>query len=336
MNNKAYRKFYLFSLAGIILLSAYPIYMGVKIVCDFLDVGFVLSTEYPKYVIPYTPVSIALIVSAAILPIIYKITRRFSQLVTSVLGVSVFLVAERLFEKIEVKNALIIESSALGGVSVPIESWQLSLCIATPEVLEAIGKPTYAESNPAYKVHFYIIAILIVLCVIGILSGFTKMIRENLPEKKKTLVVQTVAVALFVGLCIFACFTAFYRNGTINISPLSSFLTGLFFVVFGVTFGLYIAGFVCSKNIGLSVGVPAVCASFMTVVMYIGELILMGGEVFRFGTGVFFERMGAVPLSPCDIAIILLSGVITALSAALLKKKQQFKKQCQYSVIPYL
>ncbi len=316
MNNKAYRSFYLISLLIIVLLSAYPIYMGVKIVRDFLDVGFVLSVEYPKYVIPYTPVCIALIISAAILPIIYKLARRFSQLITSAVGVVVFLVVERLFEKIEVKEALVVD--LLGQGTVPLESWQLSLCIATPEVLEAIGKPTYAESNPVYKIHFYIIAILIVVCVIGILCGFTKMILEGRRDIKKSLAVQTASVAVFIGLCIFACFTAFYRNGTINISPLSSFLTGLFFVVFGVTFGMYIAGFLRGKNRWLTVCVPALCASAMTVVMYIGELFLMGGEVFRFGDGAFFQPLGIVPLSLCDISIILLSGVITALTAALL------------------
>ncbi len=321
MKNKAYVIFYLLSLTAIVLLSAYPIYMGVKIVRDYLDLGFVLSTEYPKYVIPYTPISIALILSAAILPLIYKITKRFSQLIASALGVGVFLAAEMLFEKIEIKELIAI----LGGESIPLESWQLSLCIATPEVLESIGKPTYAEPNPVYKIHFYIIAALIVLCVVGILCGFTKMILENRRNMKKSLAVQTAAVAVFIGLCILACFTAFYRNGTLDISPLSSFLTGLFFVVLGVTFGVYISGFLQAKNKWISVGVPAVSASLMTTVMYIGELLLMGGEVFRFGEGVFFRPIGDFPLSLCDILIILFSGAITLSISGLLNRGERSK-----------
>jgi hypothetical protein len=127
---------------------------------------------------------------------------------------------------------------------------------------------------------------------------------------KRSLIAQTVALALFIGLCILACFTAFYRNGMIYISPLSSFLTGLFFVVFGVTFGLFIAGFVYCKNPCIAYTLPTASACAMTVVMYIGELVLMGGCVFRFGLGAFFSPIGVFPLSPCDILIIIMSGVI--------------------------
>ena len=317
MKNKAYRSFYLISLAVIVLLSAYPIYMGVKVAVDYLTNGYVLDVDYPKYVIPYTPMCIAIILASAIIPLLYRYAKRAAQIISSVLGVGVFLATEWLFEQIEVKMLQISWSQA---PTIPLDSWQLSLCIATPEVLQTIGKPAYTDNNPAYKVHFYVIAILIIVCTVGILCGFTKMIREERREMKKPLVMQTVAVVLFVGLCILACFTAFYRNGTIYISPLSSFLTGLFFVVFGVTFGLFVAGFVYGKKPWLAYTLPAVSSCAMTVVMYIGELVLMGGEVFRFGAGAFFAPIGKFPLSPCDIMIILSSGVIALALTACLRK----------------
>ena len=55
MKNKTYRRFYLLSLALIVLLSAYPIYMGVKVAIEYLTNGFIFQANYPKYVIPYTP-----------------------------------------------------------------------------------------------------------------------------------------------------------------------------------------------------------------------------------------------------------------------------------------
>jgi hypothetical protein len=300
--------------------------MGVKVATEYLANGYVLSSDYPKYVIPYTPMCIAIIVATAIIPLLYRYAKRATQIISSVAGVGVFLASEWLFEQIEVLTIsnpwyidltyndyvkeLIQSGSKNIEILMPVDSWQLGLCAATPEVLISIGKPTYTDNNPAYKVHFYIIAILIIVCTVGVLCGFTKMIREERHEMKRSLIAQTVALALFIGLCILACFTAFYRNGTIYISPLSSFLAGLFFVVFGVTFGLFIAGFVYRKKPWIAYTFPTFSACAMTVVMYIGELVLMGGCVFRFGLGAFFSPIGVFPLSPCDILIIIMSGVI--------------------------
>jgi hypothetical protein len=47
------------------------------------------------------------------------------------------------------------------------------------------------------------------------------MLLEQDFGKKRPLIVQAVSVVIFISLCIIACFTAFYRNGTINISPLA-------------------------------------------------------------------------------------------------------------------
>ncbi len=309
MKNK-YSVFYTTSLFIIIMASVYPIYMGISVFMQYLKIGFVETANYPKYIIPYTPMCIAIIVCALLLPFLYKLFKRYSVLVLSTLGIMLFIVGELFFEQIKVLE---------GYKTVPLESWQLSLCIATPEVLMAIGEPIYAENNPAFKVHFYLIAIVIILIVVGILYGFTRMFKENLHEKKRPLIMQTVSVIIFIALCILACFTAFFRNGTLYISPLSAFLTGLFFVVFGVAFGLYIAGYLFGKRKLLSVFVPAIVASLTTLIMYIGELVLMDGELFIFGKGFFFEPLFKSPaFSFCDIMIIILSGIITPLLTYLL------------------
>lgn len=66
MAKKKYRIFYLSSLALLLALSAYPLYMGIKVISQFLHRGSVVATDYPKYVIPYTPVCLALLLVAAI------------------------------------------------------------------------------------------------------------------------------------------------------------------------------------------------------------------------------------------------------------------------------
>ena len=94
MKNKEYRRFYLLSLALIVLLSAYPIYMGVKVAIEYLSNGYIFNTDYPKYVIPYTPMCIAIIVSAALIPLFYRYAKRATQIILSAVGVGIFLVFE--------------------------------------------------------------------------------------------------------------------------------------------------------------------------------------------------------------------------------------------------
>lgn len=297
MSDSRYRRFYWCSLLMIAAVSVYPIYMGVKVFLLYLAEGMVPVEDYPKYVIPYTPMCIALILVTAVYPLLYRRFRGKALPVASVLGIILFFIGERGFERIPVLE---------GYEQLPLESWQYALCYATPEVLKSIGEPIYAENNPAFKVHFYLIVMVIVLTVTGLIHGYTQMIKENDTSKRRSLLAQTVCVVLFVGFCILACFTAFFRNGTIYISPLSSVLTGGFFVLFGATAGVYTQTLVWQK-----VWPPVAAAVLTTTAMYIGELVLMGGELFRFGTGIFFERLGVIPFSLCDMVIILAAGAVT-------------------------
>ena len=297
MSDSRYRRFYWCSLLMIAAVSVYPIFMGVKVFLLYLAEGMVPVEDYPKYVIPYTPMCIALILVTAVYPLLYRRFRGKALPVASVLGIILFFIGERGFERIPVLE---------GYEQLPLESWQYALCYATPEVLKSIGEPIYAENNPAFKVHFYLIVMVIVLTVTGLIHGYTQMIKENDTSKRRSLLAQTVCVVLFVGFCILACFTAFFRNGTIYISPLSSVLTGGFFVLFGATAGVYTQTLVWQK-----VWPPVAAAVLTTTAMYIGELVLMGGELFRFGTGIFFERLGVIPFSLCDMVIILAAGAVT-------------------------
>lgn len=122
---KKEKQYYLMSLLVIIILSVYPIYMGVITMLSYVKEGYIGVENYSE---------------------------------------------------------------------MSLDSWQYSLCIATPEVLEAIGEPIYAENNPAYKVHFYIIAIVILLAVLNTAFGFYNMILENNREREKPLIAQLVAV----------------------------------------------------------------------------------------------------------------------------------------------
>jgi hypothetical protein len=311
-----YRNFYLLSLLAVVLASIYPIYMGVVTMGSYLQNGSIDAADYQKYIIPYTPICIALIASVALMPLIFKLFRGYTLPVISFIGTVLFFASEFGFEQIKV-----IE----GYVEMPLESWQLSLCMATPEVLRSIGEPIYAANNPAFKIHFYIIAIVIILAVLNVIYGFSKMLREQDFGKKRPLIAQAVSVVMFIGLCILACFTAFYRNGTINISPLSAILMSVFFTVFGITVGIYCGSIFYGKTKLLSKIIPAITASLTTLIMYIGELVLMDGVLFKYGNGFFFEPIEAIQFSAADIIIILVSGVITYIIMQLLNNTRNIE-----------
>ena len=59
---------------------------------------------------------------------------------------------------------------------------------------------------------------------------------------------------------------------------------------------------------GTSPVLPAAVASLVTLLMYLGEMALLTGHLYRFGTGVLFDGLGAFVLAPADILIVLLAG----------------------------
>lgn len=58
----------------------------------------------------------------------------------------------------------------------------------------------------------------------------------------------------------------------------------------------------------------------MTLLMYIGGMILLNGGLYRFGTGFLFESINGIVLSPFDIFTIVISGCITAIGSMVLNK----------------
>jgi hypothetical protein len=236
------------------------------------------------------------------MPILFKCFKQYTLIAASLLGTALFFALEIGLEQIKV-----IE----GYIQMPLQSWQLSLCMETPEVLRSIGEPIYAADNPAFKIHFYVIALVIILTVLYMVYSFSKMLRDQDFTKRHLLITQAVAAAVFIGLCIFACFTAFYRNGTLNISPLSALLMSIFFMVFGVTAGIYCGSIFYGKSKILAKVLPAIAASITILVMYLGEQVMMDGTLFKYGKGFFFEPIVAIPFAPIDILIILAGGLGT-------------------------
>lgn len=86
-----------------------------------------------------------------------------------------------------------------------------------------------------------------------------------------------------------------------------------FFALLGVTAGVFVSSFTLGKKDKLAIWFPAVVSVLTTLFMYIGEMILLDGNLYLFGSGFLFNGMGRLVLAPADLLVILLSGGITAL-----------------------
>lgn len=311
--------FYVLSTIGMLLASYYPIYMGYKVVKDIRLFGTVLEENYPKYIIPYTPISIALIIGVLLMPLIIKIAKRFAFLLASGISLSVFFIAEFILE-----SKVIVTST----VETSLESWQMAACYLPPtDVITSEVKKLTAvevlmgEYSPEWKIHFYVISVILILIILNCFYGFAQYIKNGKTDRLKSLIIQAVLAMIFLGLCIFACFTAFFRDGQIRVEPISAILMVAFFILMGVCAGVLIGSFLSGKKKIFSVGIPSLMSGIITLVMYIGEMILLSGHLYRFGEGFFFEPLGTLGMAPADLLIIVMSMVTAGFIMTLTERR---------------
>lgn len=316
MNGKKYRIFYLLSLLGVLAASFYPIYMGVRVVGEMLRNGAVPLESYPKYVIPYTPIAIALFMGVLLLPAFQRISRKLDLLFGAVFSLVIFFVTERLME-----TKILVETQEL----VPLEGWQMSLCYVPPEayrtrVWEAVDV-LLGGYSPAFKLHFYLISAVLIVSLLNCFYGFAKMLKLENYSRKTALIIQIVTSLAFLGMCVWACFTSFYRTGELTVSAVSAVLMAVFFALFGICAGVFVGSFTLGKNRVLSMALPAAVSVLGALAMYVGEMILLNGNLYRFGTGFFFDGIGGLVLAPVDLLIILASAAFTLLVCGIMNRR---------------
>lgn len=322
MRNKAYARYWLLALIGAAAISLYPLMMGVRVISLMRTLGYVPIEHYPKYIIPYTPIALALIFGVLIMPPMQRLLGKLGLPVGAVLSSGVFLLAERLME-----TKILVQATEL----VVLESWQMAMCYVPPEMYKtrtwAAVDVLLGGYKPAFKLHFYLIALVLLISMLGCIYGFGRMILtgDKSKTKKKALTIQSIAAAVFLGMCIWACFTAFYRGGELTVPTVSAVLMAVFFALLGLVVGAFTGSLTLNKPRFLSVWLPAILASLTVLVMYIGEMILLNGHLYLLGSGWFFEPLSGIVLAPADIAVILASALVTALIFALLNKKTEKK-----------
>ena len=327
MKSKSFNRYYPLSCLGILIASYYPLSMGIRVITDMLMNGTVMKENYPKYIIPYTPISVAVIIGVLLMPLFIRFFKRFAFAGGAVSATGVFFGLELLFEqKVVVSTAETVTK---------LEDWQMYMCYVPPEgwgetvttyKTQTAVDILMGDYNPAFKLHFYIISVLLIVTILNSLYGFGQMIKNGDKKRCKSLILQSICSVVFLGLCILACFTAFWRDGSIRVSPLSAALMTVFFILFGVTAGVFVGSFLLGKRKLVSVWIPAISASVMTLLMYIGEMVLLNGHLYSMGSGFLFESLPGIVFAPIDLIVILLSCCLTALIFTLLNIGQDGRK----------
>ena len=315
--SKTLRRCWLICLLIVLVFSVYPLMMGLKILHGVLFFGGVSAADYPKYVIPYTPISLAVLMGVLVMPWFIRRMRR-PILAGSLLALAVFFASELLLENVMVR----------GWVTTRLESWQMFMCYQpitrAVDMTHAMRVPAaltevellMGEYTPLFKLHFYMISIVLILGTLHCLYGFARAAYTGDWNRLRLLIAHAAVTGAFLALCVLACFTAFFRDGSLLVSPLSAGLMAVFFILLGVTAGLILGNVLQGRKLAWA----ACASSVVTLLMYLGELVLLNGHLYRFGQGFFFDGMGAVVLAPADVLIILLSG---GLCGALLRALQK-------------
>lgn len=327
MKSKQFNRYYLLSCIGVLIASYYPLSMGVRVISDMIVNGTVLKENYPKYIIPYTPISATLIIGVFLLPLCIKLFRKYAVAVGAFMATGVFFIFELLFEQKVVVST--------GETVTKLEDWQMFMCYVPPEgwgetvttyKTQTAVDILMGEYDPAFKLHFYMISVVLIATALNCFYGFGQMIKTGEKKRLKSLVLQSICSASFFGLCVLACFTAFWRDGSIQVSPLSAVFMTVFFVLFGITVGVFVGSFLFGTRRPVFIWVPSIVASVMTFLMYTGELILLNGYLYKMGTGLIFDSIPGIVFAPVDLLVIVSSGGITALIFALLSGFHKFSE----------
>lgn len=295
-------------------MSAYPLFMGGRMVVLSLKNGGISPEDYARYVIPYTAICMAILIVVALQPVFFRLGVK-SGWMTTLVGLGLFAAIEAYMESITIYSAKFLKAV----------EWQLLSCIGTTSAIRAFQKP-FTE---AFKIHYFLVSFVIIALVISLVYGYGRQIAVGERSNRVQLRMQLISVVLLLGLCIFANFTGFFRDTNDYLSPLSAFLTGLFFVVLSVTAGIYAASFSLGKSKVISVGLPAVSALAVCSIMYYGEYKLLDNHLYHLGKTAFFEGLPYIALSVADIGIILASGLITMLLMCVVWGKESVNLECR-------
>jgi hypothetical protein len=147
--------------------------------------------------------------------------------------------------------------------------------------------------------------------VVLLLGGITRMITDSNWSSLGMMRLRGVATAVLISMCVFANTTGFFRGMDQIQTPLASLLTSTFMVALGTATGVYAGSYLVSRAMLLGRLLPTVFSLGVVLAMYFGQGVMMGGDLYRFGTGWLFTGLAHIVVAPIDIIVVIVSGAAT-------------------------
>ncbi len=113
---------------------------------------------------------------------------------------------------------LLLESRVIitATVRTTLESWQMFMCYMPPESFETRTWTAVdiliGEYSPLFKVHFYLISVIIILSILNCLYGFAQMILTKNRTRLNALIAQSVCTVSEPVCCLMRCQSSFSRQ----------------------------------------------------------------------------------------------------------------------------
>ena len=245
---------------------------------------------YAEYLIPYAAVAISILAVLLLYPLLSRLGR-FSLPVSSILGLGLFAGLEWFIERKTIYSSMAF--SAL--------RWRLLNSTGFTDASHAF----YKLFDPTYRMHYLLFSFLLILLVTGVLY--------NYKARRSIFYLQTLSTALFAVSCAAVSFLSFSKGKVIILVPYSTLITGIFLLLAGLSFGIYLAGFLSGRNALVSVFLPAAGALLLTAATFKGEYKMLDGVLYRFGYAKLFQVLPYTEVTMADFLIIPASGLFTAL-----------------------
>ncbi len=302
------KRTYAWCLAAVAALSAYPLFFGVRIAVLALVNGGIEPWQYARYVIPYTAVSASVLIAAAAAPLLLRLGR-WAAGAAALCGLALFFPLEYAMEQLTVRGAAFQNAVLM----------QLASCIATPAARSALLLSLSGYLDGAFRIHYYLVSLLLIAMALGTVYGFLRPRADARGRAAQT--ARLVCTAVFLGFCVFANFTGFFRTSTDLLSPLSAGLTALFFVVMAASTGVFAGSALPARLARAAPCCSAAAALAVCLVMYYGEYRMLGGRLYQLGVGAFFIPTSLMSLSPADLALLTVSAAAGALACLFVSRK---------------
>ncbi len=311
--DKSVKRFYGIVMLFLLVFSFYPIGMGVRIFVLQSQYGNILPEEYAQHVIPYAAVCSSILVTISLYPIVSKI-RRFSVPAASIIGLGLFAGVEWFIEKNTI-NTMAAYSTF---------QWQLTHSVGITDAMHSFHK----LYDPTYRMHHLLVSFLLILLITGTVYNYGNVMPLNDRAKKAVFCMQAIFTVLFIVFCAAVNITHFFNGPSGSLAPFSSVITGFFFVLAGVNFGIYLAVYLINKNMLISILLPAAGTCLITLVTYLGEYRALNGVLYRFGYTKLFQMTPFTVMTLTDMLIVPASGLLTAL---LVYAAREYGKKAEFN-----